>query len=303
MKAGGKQIQINGHFFRLGRLAAEGFEFWEDPEAVRDDLRRAGADAFTFMQRLPNTTPQYGHRMEWDNVAALPVSTFDHWWKVQIDGKTRNMVRRAEKKGVVVREVPFDDELARGIWEIYNECPVRQGRPFPHYGKDPESVREMSATFLDQSFFIGAFLDGSLIGFMKLTLDDFRSQAAVMHIISMIQHRDKSPTNALVAQAVHSCEQRSAPYIVYSRFAYGSKEPDSLSDFKVSNGFQRIDLPRYYVPLSVKGKIALRLGLHHQLYDRLPESVIGPLRQIRNKWYSRKVRASIESACASNRPG
>jgi len=302
MRACGKEIRTDGRFFRLARLSAEGFEFWEDPEAAREDIRLAGADAFTFLERLPYTSPRYDYLMEWDNVAALPVSTFDHWWSTQIDGKTRNMVRRAEKKGVVVREVSFDDELARGIWEIYNECPVRQGRPFQHFGKTLESVRKMSATFLDKSFFLGAFVDGRLIGFMKLTIDDARSQAAVMHIISMIQHRDKSPTNALVAYAVRSCEQRSAPFIVYSHFAYGNKQRDSLSDFKESNGFKRIDLPRYYVPLTLKGEIALRFGLHHQLSEHLPESLVAPLRQIRNRWYDRKHRESVKSNCAFNRP-
>ena len=101
--------------------------------------------------------------------------------------KTRNKAKQAEKKGVVVREVPFDDELARGIWEIYNECPVRQERLFPHYGKSLEAVREMSATFLDESsVFIGAFDGNKLIGFIKLTIDDTRTQAGMMHIISML---------------------------------------------------------------------------------------------------------------------
>ena len=100
-------------------------------------LRQSGTrvDLLTFTQQLPDVTPLYAYPLEWDNLAALPVSTFDHWWTRQINGKTRNMVRRAEK-GLIVREVPFDDSLVRGIREIYNECPIRQGRPFWHYGKD-----------------------------------------------------------------------------------------------------------------------------------------------------------------------
>ena len=39
-------------------------------------------------------------------------------------------MRRAEKRGVVVREVPFDDDLVRGIVEIYDETPIRQGGPY-----------------------------------------------------------------------------------------------------------------------------------------------------------------------------
>ena len=293
MKVCGKDLRVGGRLVRVARLAAEGFEFLDDPEAALGHLRGSMIDIFTFMERLPYTSPRYDYSVEWDNVAALPISTFEHLLTKQINGKTRNMVRRAEKKGVVVREVPFDDSLAKGIWEIYNECPVRQGRRFEHYGKDIETVRQMSATFLEASVFIGAFLGQELIGFVKLTIDDAHSQAAVMHIISMIKHRDKSPTNALIAQSVRSCEQRGIPYIIYSRFAYGKKQRDSLSEFKESNGFTRIDLPRYYVPLTLIGHFAIRVGLHHSFLEHVPEPVIAKLRQVRNNWYARRFRAAI----------
>src|SRR5262245_56436898 len=178
VRLAGKDLVIEGRLVRIGRLAAEGFEFVDNPEAMLADLAKIGGmDLFTFLQRLPATTPAYDYPAEWDNVAAMPVSTFERWWTRQIDAKTRNMVRRAEKRGLVAREIPFDDALVRGIWEIYNECPVRQGRLFPHYGKDIEAVREMSATFPDLSLFIGAFFEQRLVGFVKLTIDDARSQA------------------------------------------------------------------------------------------------------------------------------
>src|SRR5262249_11616401 len=161
-----------------------------------------------------------------------------------------------------------------------NECPVRQGRSFPHYGKDRETVRNMSATFMETSLFIGAFFEEELIGFMKLTTDRARSQAAVMHLLAMGQHRDKSATNALIAEGVRSCEKRRIPYLVYPKFAFGKKQRDSLTDFKENNGFQRVDLPRYYVPLSSIGRVAFRLGLHHNLQDHLPESVLTTVRAV-----------------------
>ena len=115
----------------------------DDPAAVVAALRASNIhiDLFTFMQKLPATSPRYAYAMEWDNVAALPVSTFDHWWTKQINDKTRNVVRLAEKKGIAVREVPFDDQLVRGMSAVYNESPVRQGKTFPHYGKDLDTVR------------------------------------------------------------------------------------------------------------------------------------------------------------------
>ena len=230
--------------------------------------------------------------MEWDNVAALAVSTFDHWWTQQIDFRVRNKVRKAEKKGVSIREVRFDDTLVRGIWEIYNECPIRQGKPFWHYGKDLETVRTEAGTFLERSVFIGAFLGERLIGFVKLVSDDHQGQAGLMHILSMIRHGDKAPTNALIAQAVRCCAERGIPYLVYSRFAFGRKQRDSLSDFKQYNGFRRIELPRYYVPLTPTGWVALRLGLHHRLADRMPEPVLAQLRRVRNLWHGRKLQVA-----------
>src|SRR5438876_475427 len=120
MRVCGRDINVEGRLIRIARLDGDKYIFSDEPEAVLDALRKCGTriDLFTFMQKLPETSPKYRYPMEWDNFAALPISTFDHWWTRQVDGKTRNMVRRAEKKGVVVREVPFDDALVSGIWKI-----------------------------------------------------------------------------------------------------------------------------------------------------------------------------------------
>jgi Acetyltransferase (GNAT) domain len=283
----GREVEVRGRLVRIGRLHGDKYKFLDDPEEVLAGLRasRPRVDIFTFMQKLPETSPKYDYPTESDNLAVLPITTFSNWWNETLGFKARNKAKQAAKKGVIVREVPFDDALAHGIWEIYSETPVRQGRRFPHYGKSFEEVRRMSSTFLDSSVFIGAYLDDQLIGFIKLTADDGRTQAGMMHIISMIRHRDKAPTNALVAQAVRSCADRGISHLVYSHFAYGKKERSSLSDFKERNGFERINLPRYYVPLTGIGWAAFRLGLHHKFVDRLPGPLLAKARDIRYSWY------------------
>ncbi len=293
----GREVKVQGRLCRIAHLDADDYKFLNDPEPVLEELRRSKIriDLFTFMQKLPDTTPKYSYPMEWDNMAVLSISTFDHWWTKQIGFKARNKAKQAEKKGLVIREAQFDDAFARGNWEIYNECPVRQGRLFPHYGKNFETVRNMSATYLDSSIFIGAFDANKLVGFIKLTVDDAGTQAGMMHIVSLLQYRDKAPTNALVAQAVRSCAERNISYLVYSKFAYGKKETSSLSDFKERNGFQRVDIPRYYVPLTRSGSAALAMGLHHRLVDRLPESMTTKLRDLRTSWYERKFQLKPES--------
>jgi hypothetical protein len=226
--------------------------------------------------------------MEWDNLAVLPVSTFEHWWNRQIRSFPRNRARQAEKKGVALREVPCDENLLRGICEIYNETPIRQGRRFPHYGMTLEKAWDYATTFPDRTIYVGAFLGDTLIGFSKLVTDEKRTHACLVHILSMVRHKDKAPTNALIARAVQVCAERHISYLVYENFSYGKKQGDSLSHFKEVNGFQRMDLPRYYIPLTKLGRVAFRLGLHHRLADRLPESVAAMLRNFRKAWYDRR---------------
>lgn len=295
MQAVGRNIVVSGKAIRTARIDGDSYRFIEDPEPILAELQRCGRriDLFTFIQRLTdNTSQRYDYPMEWDNVAAIELKSFNHWWNEQLGFKARNKAKQAEKKGVILREISFDESLARGIWEIYNETPIRQGRKFFNYGKTLDTVRREASTFLDSSVFIGAFFEEKLIGFVKLTIDETGTQAGLMHIISMMKHREKAATNALVAQAVRASSQRGIRYLVYSNFAYGNKTHDSLSDFKERNGFQRIDVPRYYVPLNAIGQVALRLGLHRSMHHHLPEAVINLYRKYRGAWYNRKYGAS-----------
>ena len=290
LKLCGKELRINRKVIRIGYLDGEGYQFLEDPELGVQSLRKSGSriDLFTFVQQLSERLPKYKYPMEWDNLATLQISTFDHWMMHQINFKVRNKVRKAEKNDVVVREVPFDDVLLRGIHAVYNETPIRQGKRFWHYGEDLETTRRIKATFLERSIFIGAFFKESLIGFAKLVANEDWTQAGLMHIVSMIQYQDKAPTNALIAQAVRSCAHRGIPYLWYANFSYGRKERDTLADFKRYNGFQRTEVPRYYVPLTTAGRIALRMGLHHSIADRIPEPLATTYRRIRTFWYSKR---------------
>lgn len=296
IKIGEREIRVQGKLIRIAGVYGEKYKFLENPEPLIEGLRKCGhrIDLFTFMQRLPETSVKYAYPMEWDNFAALPITTYDAWWTQQIDNKTRNMARRAEKKGVVIREVPFDDALVKGIQEVYSESRIRQGTQNSHYGKDFETVYREEATHLSSSIFIGAYFEDSLIGFIKLVYDETQTQAGLMNIVAMVRHRDKAPTNALIAQAVRSCADRGIRYLVYSNFAYGKKQRSSLSDFKENNGFQKIDVPRYYIPLTLVGRAALGLDLHHGLVRLIPEPILERLRGLRKTWYNYKFHSEMK---------
>jgi hypothetical protein len=277
----GRRVAVEGRFIRTARLSSEWLEDLDDPRAFIQQLRTSNirADFFTFWQRLPELQPKYPFFREKDSVAAVPLVDYDHWWNNQINSKTRNLVRKAEKSGVQIRIVPFDDQLVSGITDIFNETPVRQARRFTHFGKDHAQVKKDMSKELDQSLFLGAFFDGELIGFIKLL--DAGNYSMAVEIISKIKHRDKSPQNALLAFAVKVCCERNVSYLVYSRWISGS-----LGDFKRRNGFEKFELSRYFVPLSLKGRCLLRLNLYPALIG-LPqfESMRQWAKTVRRHWY------------------
>lgn len=289
MEINGKRIIMKGRVPRIARLEQEWCEDVEDPEILINTLRKTadGPDILTFPQHLPDLVPKYTYRMELESIAALPIKSYSFWWEKQIDCKTRNMVRKSEKKGVTVRMASFDDDFVRGMTSIFNETAIRQGRPYLHYGKDFETVKCQFSRFLFREEIFGAYLGEELVGFIMLA--DAGKYASLGQIISKIAHRDLAPTNALLAKAVQRCAEKGFPYLVYAYWL-----DDSLGDFKRSNGFQRFDLPRYFVPLTKKGKLALKLGLHRGWKEAVPRQLRKPLKKLRRGWYDLRWRLSNE---------
>ncbi len=278
-----KEVVVSNRFPKIASLKAEYYEWVDDPQSFVEEVKanKVGADLFTLLQGVNDRQPRYKFHLEWESIAVLTITTFEEWWKNQINDKTRNMVRKAQKKGVEVRVIEFNDDLIKGIEEIYCESTMRQGRPFMHYGMDFETVKRTHITYLDRSDFIGAFYDNKLIGFVKLVHGNGVSN--LMQIISKIAHRDKAPTNALIAKAVEICAQRNVPLL-----HYGVLSRRGLGAFKKHHAFKKFDVPRYFIPLNIKGKLILKLGLHQKLSKHIPENWVDYLAGLRTRWNSYK---------------
>jgi hypothetical protein len=281
-------IIVKGRYLSTAEIFDEywlGASTLPDPLAVIEYLRgmSGGPDLFTFAQRAPHAEPQFKYFHGWDNVAAIPISSHDHWLQKQVSSASRRNVRSSEKKGVIVRASEYDEAYVCGIMSIFNESPFRHGRKYWHYGKDFETVRAENGTYADRSVFLGAYLGGEMIGYMKVVFDT--ETAAVMQILSKMKHFDKRPNNAMLSEAVRICAERGIGHLLYESFVYGKKTDSSLTRFKRENGFVRIDLPRYYVPLTTRGRIALRLGLQRPLKERVPAWLTTKLLHLREKYY------------------
>jgi hypothetical protein len=263
-----------------------------DPDSFVSQLKRSGlkADLFTFAQRLPNKTQRYSYHTEWDNAAAMPITNFSHWWKEYTEHSIRKAVNRAKNLGVVAKVVEFNDELVEATCPIYNEIPVRQGKAFWHYGKDFQTIKRELGTYLERSTFIGAYYQDELIGFMKITW--VGTTGTITQILSAKRHFDKRPNNALIAKAVEICESLGKSHFIYGSFVY--YDPNStLTEFKRRNGFEPVPLPRYYIPLTLKGGVALKLGLHRGIAGKTPKPILRQFLKIRSIWSARRLKGSV----------
>lgn len=280
----GQTYAITGGPVTVIGLEDDWFEDVAHPDAVIEGLKdNAGfkPDIFTFWQRLPDVEPKHPFYMEWEALAVLPIKSYDHWWNHQIKSRIRNQIRKAEKEGVVVKEVAYDDDFVRGMTAIFNETPIRQGRKFWHYGKDFQTVKQQFARFVHREYMIGAYYENDLIGFIMM--GNAGRFGVTGQIISAIKHRDKSPNNALIAKAVDVCERKNLPYLVYLYW-----NDDSLAEFKRRCGFEKVVVPRYFVPLTTKGRCALKLGLHRGWKEALPKQLRSSLKKLRSRWYGER---------------
>jgi len=245
-------------------------------------------DIFTFIERkwcytIPKPSNSWV-RTE-DNIALLQVTTYDHWWE-NIGKKTRNMVRKAEKSGIKTEVVEPNEKLAEDIWKIYNETPIRQERAFPHYGESMQTVTRSVLSAQDCTF-IGAFFQDELAGFIQLVHGG--KTAIVSQILSLQRYSDKAANNALIAKAVEVCATKKFGWLMYGRMG----NHPSLDNFKQNNGFTKFSLTRYYVPITKKGRIATKIGLHREIKDALPQPIKYPLIPVYN-WVSRnKMRIKL----------
>jgi hypothetical protein len=297
LEVDGVTILVRGRAIKVASIHDEAWLDMEvrDPqlcvEALRAQRRLLGlrADLFTFSQKLPSDRPRYDYHAEWDSIAAVRLKDFKSWWE-GLPQETRKNVRRAEKRGVVISVRQFSDDVVRGLMELNNDSPIRQGRPNRHYGKSFDEVKRDYSSFLDRSDLVCAYYGEELIGLLKLV---YRGDvASILQCLPKASHHDKRPSNALIAKAVELCEIRNISTLTYGMFSYGKRRKSPLLEFKVRNGFEEVLVPRYYVPINAWGAFCLKAGLHRGLAGILPEGVVVAGVLAREKWHTLKVSMS-----------
>jgi len=279
--------QIDGQIYGITKglvtvigLEDEWYDDVRDPYSVINMLGDSPGfkpDIFTFWQRLPDVEPRFPFHREWEHLAVLPIKSYDHWWNQQIKSRVRGLIRKTEKEGVQVKEVPFDDDFVRGMSVIFNDAPVRQGRRFWHYGKCFGTIKRQFSRFIFRETMLGAYFNGELIGFVML--GNAGRFALTGEILASVKHRDKAVSNALIAKCVEICEREKMPQLVYLYWS-----DDSLAEFKRRCGFEIVRVPRYFVPFTLRGRLALRVGLHRGWKGAIPAGIKVEIKRVRRIW-------------------
>ncbi len=287
----GTTVVVKRKFLRVARMKDEDHqEEVKNPPAVIEGLKDSSlkADIFTFDQKIPEVAPRFSYYHEMESLAVIRIESYEDWWNNKIYNDARRMIRKSQKQGIQTRAVPFSDELVRGIKDVWDESPMRQGRPYDHYRKDFETVKALNNTYPDRTEFVAAYFQGEMVGFAKMFYTGNR--ADFVQIISKMNYRDKAPTNALLAKCVEVCAGKGIKLLGYAKLIYGRKGADSLTDWKLRNGCEEVLVPRYYIPLTLKGRVALALNLHKGILQALPPSVLRCLLELRAWLYSFRYR-------------
>jgi hypothetical protein len=284
----GKELLVAGRFVKTARLLSEAHVPLEDPVSFVQQVRRSRlrADIFTFVQSVNDRIPKYAFQQTLDQLAVLPITTYDDWFTKRLYNKPRNMIRKALKSGIEIRLEEFSEPLVEGIKAIYDETPIRQGKRNYHYREDLDTIRKGHSRFLERSQFITAYYAGELIGFVKVTFS--QEGAFLVNFASKISHRDKAVSSALVAKAVEICADRKSKFVVYG--VWGSGGTRGLVEFKVANGFECFEVLRYYVPLTWRGRIALKAGVHQSVVHKMPAWCVEAAAKVRKTWNTFRFR-------------
>lgn len=254
------------------------YEEWTQPFVPSEHLP---GDLFTFWQLYPNTTPHYSYWHEWDRIAIIDTHSHNEWF-ISLPKKTRNMIRKSQKLGVTVAEVTPSMSFCLAIEKINNETPTRQGRPYRHYHEPLKDVMAGYMNTRSTDFFLAAYYQNAIVAVAQVC--NGYSFAFLSAFIGLQQHFDKAVMNALMSDVVKACERHGIKYLAYERIS-----DDSLGRFKQNNGFVDKQVPRYYIPLTFRGKLLLTLHLHRGLRSLIPDRMKPTLRRAKRRFTALKL--------------
>jgi hypothetical protein len=224
-------------------------EYFIDLEGVPKGADLSGLDIFTYWTR--NWVKQQASDdtiMKRNILAVLRLpSSYDRWYE-SLDKRVRHAIRTSRTS---VEQCTID-EGTKAIASIYTDIEERQGQPFPFHNIDAAELERIMVRRKESVFFHG-LADGRLVGAARIIPSISEGFAILASLISRGSDFDKKPNDRLLAGLVEWAIQKQIGLLVYDYLA-----DDSLGFFKRRHGFCPLSVPRFGVPLTARGSLALR---------------------------------------------
>jgi hypothetical protein len=90
---------------------------------------------------------------------------------------------------------------------------------------------------------------------------------------------------------VELCVEKGKTFLVYGQYLYDDDADNPLTEFKRRNGFEEYLVPVFFVPLTFRGKVALKLHLHAGMRRLVPKRLLKTARMVRAKVIERRRKA------------
>lgn len=242
-------------------------------------LRDQDVDLFTFIERsfLDNNKLKRQKQLFSDPepIGLLKISSYDEWFR-SITHNARWQTKKGIRVGLKTKVVDIDDTFTKSAFKIYNETPIRQGRKYSGYGLSLMDVK-LKFSNMKGSEVIGAYFEDEQVGLIWISYGD--RVAAVNSFLSLLSHREKYPNDVLLAATVRRCVEKGYHYLAYWNMGFNP----GLDFFKKSHGFKVFNVPRFYIPLSYRGELAIKLKLHRPFEHSMPMWLVRPLLPLYNK--------------------
>ncbi len=151
----------------------------------------------------------------------------------EVGGKTRNVIRKADRYGYEFKEFVWNEHLGE-IYEINTSKEVRQSEPMRGWYREPVQRRDYCEEALEYRKYYGAFKDGRLCAYLHVVLcGDF---GFFRHYIGHAAHLTYGVMNGLLSWTVGKYVGNSQ--ICWLNYGELSKEPSTMHQFRKSAGFQ-----------------------------------------------------------------
>lgn len=202
-----------------------------------------------------------GKQVYLKEAAILKVPSKYEQYLESVGPKTRNMIRKAERAGIIYNEFEWNDRLSE-IYEINTSSDSRQGhRMAASYRKYPDQVNSLEKSAYGIHH-IGGFIREKLVAYVELyVLGNF---AFVNRILGHRQHLTTGLMNGLIAACVQYALKSKIDYINY--LTMENLEENTLSSFKYRVGFR---------PCSVFAVAKMSSFMHGASMEKISNSSIG----------------------------